>query len=151
MDCSTLGFRAILNPTRYYFWQILLLFCQIEMCSLFSDCLSLWDAAERLSQLSVDSVRTLWLKYLKTGHRLVMKLVRARNDNNVERDASTTSRERRSTFVFWSWFGSNRVIFTSSSFLQIRLKALKIASVDPVMVTIRSGHDPSEMLMRAPD
>lgn len=40
---------------------------------------------------------------------------------------------------------------TSSSFLQMRLKALKMASVVPVMVTIRSGQDPSEMLMRAPD
>ena len=33
----------------------------------------------------------------------------------------------------------------------MRLKALKMASVVPVMVTIRSGQDPSEMLMRAPD
>lgn len=40
---------------------------------------------------------------------------------------------------------------TSSSFLQMRLNALKMASVVPVMVTIRSGHEPSEMLMRAPD
>ena len=40
---------------------------------------------------------------------------------------------------------------TSSSFLQMRLNALKMASVVPVMVTIRSGQDPSDMLMRAPD
>ncbi len=43
------------------------------------------------------------------------------------------------------------LVNTSSSFLQMRLKALKMASVVPVMVTIRSGQDPSEMLMRAPD
>ena len=40
---------------------------------------------------------------------------------------------------------------TSSNFLQMRLNALKMASVVPVMVTIRSGQEPSEMLMRAPD
>ena len=40
---------------------------------------------------------------------------------------------------------------TSSSFLHIRLKALKMASVVPVMVTILSGQDPSEILIRAPD
>jgi hypothetical protein len=42
-------------------------------------------------------------------------------------------------------------LYTSSNFLQMRLKALKMASVVPVIVTIRSGQDPSEMLMRAPD
>ena len=41
--------------------------------------------------------------------------------------------------------------FTSISFLQIRLKALKLASVVPVMVTILSGQDSYEILIRAPD
>lgn len=40
---------------------------------------------------------------------------------------------------------------TSSNFLQINVKALKIALVDPVTVTIRSGHDPSDMFILAPD
>lgn len=39
---------------------------------------------------------------------------------------------------------------TSSNFCAIMAKALKIASVAPVMVTILSGDDPSDMLMRAP-
>lgn len=42
-------------------------------------------------------------------------------------------------------------IFTSSNFLQISVNALKIALVNPVTVTIRSGHDPSDMLIFAPD
>lgn len=40
---------------------------------------------------------------------------------------------------------------TSSNFLQINVKALKIEFVDPVTVTIRSGHDPSDMFILAPD
>lgn len=40
--------------------------------------------------------------------------------------------------------------FTSSNFCAIMEKALKIPSVAPVMVTILSGDDPSDMLMRAP-
>lgn len=39
---------------------------------------------------------------------------------------------------------------TSSNFCAIMAKALKIASVAPVMVTILSGDDPSDMLIRAP-
>ena len=41
-------------------------------------------------------------------------------------------------------------VLTSSNFLQIIVKALKMESVDPVTVTIRSGHDESEMLILAP-
>ena len=41
-------------------------------------------------------------------------------------------------------------ILTSSNFLQIIVKALKMESVDPVTVTILSGHDESEMLILAP-
>ena len=40
---------------------------------------------------------------------------------------------------------------SSSSFLQIKLKDLKMESVWPVTVTIRSGIDPSEMWILAPD
>lgn len=40
--------------------------------------------------------------------------------------------------------------FTSSNFCAIMEKALKIPSVGPVMVTILSGDDPSDMLIRAP-
>ena len=40
---------------------------------------------------------------------------------------------------------------SSSSFLQIRPKDLKIASVGPVTVTMRSGIAPSEMWILAPD
>lgn len=39
----------------------------------------------------------------------------------------------------------------SSNFLQIRVKALKIELVGPVTVTIRSGHEPSDMFIFAPD
>jgi hypothetical protein len=39
---------------------------------------------------------------------------------------------------------------TSSNLSAIMEKALKRPSVGPVMVTILSGDDPSEMLMRAP-
>lgn len=39
---------------------------------------------------------------------------------------------------------------TSSNFCAIMEKALKMPSVGPVMVTILSGDDPSDMLMRAP-
>ena len=42
-------------------------------------------------------------------------------------------------------------INTSSNFLQINENALKIALVEPVTVTIRSGHEPSEMFILAPD
>lgn len=38
---------------------------------------------------------------------------------------------------------------TCSNFSQMSSKALKIASVCPVMVTILSGHDPSDMLIFA--
>lgn len=38
---------------------------------------------------------------------------------------------------------------TSSNFSAIIANALKIASVAPVMVTILSGDDPSDMLIRA--
>lgn len=40
---------------------------------------------------------------------------------------------------------------TSSNFFVISENALKIAFVDPETVTIRSGHDPSDMLIFAPD
>lgn len=39
---------------------------------------------------------------------------------------------------------------TSSNFSAIMENALKMPSVGPVMVTILSGDDPSDMLMRAP-
>jgi hypothetical protein len=42
-------------------------------------------------------------------------------------------------------------ILTSSNFFVINVNALKIALVDPDTVTIRSGHDPSDMLIFAPD
>uniref|UniRef100_A0A6B0UPH9 Putative secreted protein n=1 Tax=Ixodes ricinus TaxID=34613 RepID=A0A6B0UPH9_IXORI len=38
----------------------------------------------------------------------------------------------------------------SSNFLAMSEKALRMASVDPVTVTMRSGHEPSEMLILAP-
>ena len=44
----------------------------------------------------------------------------------------------------------NKALLTSSNFLQIIVKALKMESVDPVTVTIRSGHDESEILILAP-
>lgn len=40
---------------------------------------------------------------------------------------------------------------TSSNFLHMSVNALKIALVLPVTVTMRSGHDPSDMLILAPD
>lgn len=40
-------------------------------------------------------------------------------------------------------------VLTSSSLIVIMVKALKTHSVDPVMVMILSGHEPSEMLIRA--
>ena len=40
---------------------------------------------------------------------------------------------------------------TSSSFLQIRFKALKTRCVFPEMVTIRSDIDPSEIIISALD
>lgn len=40
---------------------------------------------------------------------------------------------------------------TSSNFLVIKENALKIAFVEPETVTMRSGHDPSDILMVAPD
>ena len=43
-----------------------------------------------------------------------------------------------------------KALLTSSNFLQIIVKALKMESVDPVTVTIRSGHDESEILILAP-
>ena len=39
---------------------------------------------------------------------------------------------------------------TSSNLQQIIVKALCMLSVVPVMVTIRSGHEPSDMLILAP-
>lgn len=42
-------------------------------------------------------------------------------------------------------------LLTSSNFLQINVNALNIAFVVPVTVTIRSGHDPSDMFIFAPD
>lgn len=39
----------------------------------------------------------------------------------------------------------------SSNFLHIRVNALKIEFVGPVTVTIRSGHEPSDMFILAPD
>lgn len=39
----------------------------------------------------------------------------------------------------------------SSNFRVMRENALKIAFVEPDTVTIRSGHDPSEMFIFAPD
>lgn len=41
-------------------------------------------------------------------------------------------------------------LLTSSNFSAIIEKALKIASVGPVIVTILSGQEPSEILIRAP-
>lgn len=41
-------------------------------------------------------------------------------------------------------------VSTSSNFCAIMEKALKMPSVGPVMVTILSGDDPSDMLIRAP-
>jgi len=43
------------------------------------------------------------------------------------------------------------VSLTSSNFLQMSVNALKMAFVGPVTVTMRSGQDPSEMLILAPD
>jgi hypothetical protein len=40
---------------------------------------------------------------------------------------------------------------TSSNFLQMSVKALKMAFVGPVTVTMRSGQEPSEMFILAPD
>lgn len=48
-------------------------------------------------------------------------------------------------WMSWNWEHH------SSNFLQIRVNALKIEFVGPVTVTIRSGHEPSEMLIFAPD
>lgn len=45
---------------------------------------------------------------------------------------------------------TNVLDFTSSNFSAIMENALKMPSVGPVMVTILSGDDPSDMLMRAP-
>lgn len=39
---------------------------------------------------------------------------------------------------------------TSSNFLQINVNALKIAFLEPITVTIRSGHEPSDMFILAP-
>lgn len=44
-----------------------------------------------------------------------------------------------------------RVTLTSSNFLVISENALKMAVVEPDTVTMRSGHEPSDMLMIAPD
>lgn len=41
--------------------------------------------------------------------------------------------------------------FTSSNFFVISENALNIAFVEPETVTIRSGHDPSDILIFAPD
>lgn len=43
------------------------------------------------------------------------------------------------------------IVLTSSNFLVIRENALKIAFVEPETVTMRSGHDPSDILIVAPD
>lgn len=43
------------------------------------------------------------------------------------------------------------MVLTSSNFFVIKEKALYIAFVEPETVTIRSGHDPSDMLIFAPD
>lgn len=40
---------------------------------------------------------------------------------------------------------------TSSNFFVIKENALKIAFVEPDTVTMRSGHDPSDILIVAPD
>lgn len=42
-------------------------------------------------------------------------------------------------------------VLTSSNFLVINENALNIAFVDPDTVTIRSGHEPSEIFILAPD
>lgn len=44
---------------------------------------------------------------------------------------------------------SSFVVLTSSSLIVIIVKALNTHSVAPVMVMILSGHEPSEMLIRA--
>lgn len=43
------------------------------------------------------------------------------------------------------------VTLTSSNFLVMSENALKIAFVEPETVTMRSGHDPSDILIVAPD
>lgn len=53
----------------------------------------------------------------------------------------STSRENFYLFIY---------LLTSSNFSAIIENALKIASVGPVMVTILSGQEPSEILIRAP-
>ena len=45
----------------------------------------------------------------------------------------------------------NQLAPTSSNLAQMSLKAEKMASVEPVTVTTRSGQDPSLMLILAPD
>lgn len=44
----------------------------------------------------------------------------------------------------------NKTLLTSSNFLQIIVKALFAFSRTPFMVTIRSGVDPSEIVILAP-
>lgn len=42
-------------------------------------------------------------------------------------------------------------VLTSSNFLVINENALNMAMVEPDTVTMRSGHDPSDILILAPD
>lgn len=46
-------------------------------------------------------------------------------------------------------YKSSFLVLTSSSLIVIIVKALNTHSVAPVMVMILSGHEPSEMLIRA--
>lgn len=61
---------------------------------------------------------------------------------NMVRDAARRRQATTKTIM---------TIFTSSNFLVISENALKMAVVEPDTVTMRSGHDPSDMLMMAPD
>lgn len=57
---------------------------------------------------------------------------------------------KRENFVDDVWKIAYSLCFTSSNFCAIMEKALKMPSVGPVMVTILSGDDPSDMFIRAP-
>lgn len=56
-----------------------------------------------------------------------------------------------SQFIIWFSFCVSVETLTSSNFFVINVNALKIELVVPDTVTIRSGHDPSDMLIFAPD
>ena len=64
--------------------------------------------------------------------------------------AMIIEKRRRYVWMYLYCNGRNKALLTPSNFLQIIVKALKMESVDPVTVTIRSGHDESEILILAP-